>query len=136
MKAVVAAFNQEKALVGAFSVITNLRMELFEALVPRLLAITKALDYRGETVWWARRGTLKLVLGLCWLLALLPAVPMWPGVGDTRRDFNDGSGIYCGFPYGSVRGTFPYYFVTVSRLFSLWPLFFLFLPLYRVCFVF
>ena len=34
MKAVVAAFNQEKALVGAFSAITNLRMELFEALVP------------------------------------------------------------------------------------------------------
>ena len=33
MKAVVAAFNQEKALVGAFSVITNLRMEPFEALV-------------------------------------------------------------------------------------------------------
>ena len=26
MKAVVAAFNQEKALVGAFSVITNLRI--------------------------------------------------------------------------------------------------------------
>ena len=34
MKAVVAAFNQEKALVGAFSVITNLRMELFQALDP------------------------------------------------------------------------------------------------------
>ena len=33
MKAVVAAFNQEKALVGAFSVITNLRMELVEALL-------------------------------------------------------------------------------------------------------
>ena len=32
-KAVVAAFNQEKALVGAFSVITNLRMELFGALI-------------------------------------------------------------------------------------------------------
>ena len=32
MKAVVAVFNQEKALVGAFSVITNLRMEIFEAL--------------------------------------------------------------------------------------------------------
>ena len=30
--AVVAAFNQEKALVGVFSVITNLRMELFQAL--------------------------------------------------------------------------------------------------------
>ena len=33
MKAVVAAFNQEKALVGAFFLITNLRMELFQALV-------------------------------------------------------------------------------------------------------
>ena len=33
MKAVVAAFIQEKALVGAFSVITNLRMDLFQALV-------------------------------------------------------------------------------------------------------
>ena len=37
MKAVVAALNQEKVLVGAFSVITNLRMELFEALELRLL---------------------------------------------------------------------------------------------------
>ena len=41
MKAVVAAFNQEKALVGAFSVITNLRMELFEALVSSELCCTK-----------------------------------------------------------------------------------------------
>ena len=32
MKALVATFNQEKALVGAFSVITNLRMDFFEAL--------------------------------------------------------------------------------------------------------
>ena len=36
MKAVVAAFNQEKALVGAFSVIMNVRMELFEALLTLL----------------------------------------------------------------------------------------------------
>ena len=33
MKAVVDAFNQEEAQVGAFSVITNLRMELFQALL-------------------------------------------------------------------------------------------------------
>ena len=33
MKAVVAAFNQEKTIVGAFSVITNLRMKIFEALL-------------------------------------------------------------------------------------------------------
>ena len=37
VKAVVAAFNKEKALVGAISVITNLRMDLFEALVLKLL---------------------------------------------------------------------------------------------------
>ena len=39
VKAVVAAFNQEKALVGAFSVITNLRMELYEALVTTNLIV-------------------------------------------------------------------------------------------------
>ena len=33
MKALVGAFNQEKALIGAFSAITNLRMELFQALL-------------------------------------------------------------------------------------------------------
>ena len=33
MKALVGAFNQEKAIVGAFSVITKLRMQLFEALL-------------------------------------------------------------------------------------------------------
>ena len=38
MKAVVAAFNQEKALVGAFSVITNLQMDLFQALLCRFCA--------------------------------------------------------------------------------------------------
>ena len=40
MKAVVAAFNQEKALVGAFSVITNLQMELFEALMGNLMVVS------------------------------------------------------------------------------------------------
>ena len=43
MKAVVAAFNQEKALVGAFSVITNLRMDLFEE-----LAVTCHVPARGH----------------------------------------------------------------------------------------
>ena len=42
MKAVVAAFNQEKALVGAFSVITNLRMELFETLVETIFAVPQS----------------------------------------------------------------------------------------------
>ena len=48
MKAVVAAFNQEKAPVGAFSVIMNLWMDFFEALlctavmlVSRLMELTQ-----------------------------------------------------------------------------------------------
>ena len=55
MKAVLAAFNQEEVLVGAFSVITNLQMELFEALVTRqcsldILILSKyfANDFRAE----------------------------------------------------------------------------------------
>ena len=51
MKAVVPAFNQEKALVGAFSVITNLRMELFEALLTnqhRILNVGSAGWYGGQ----------------------------------------------------------------------------------------
>ena len=47
MKAVVAAFNQEKALVGAFSMITNLRMELFEA--PVTTATNRVAVYRLYT---------------------------------------------------------------------------------------
>ena len=37
MKAVVVAFNQKKALVGAFSVLTNLRMELLQAALERAM---------------------------------------------------------------------------------------------------
>ena len=40
MKVVVAAFNQEKALVGAFSVLMNLRMELFQALPATAAEVT------------------------------------------------------------------------------------------------
>ena len=50
MKAVVAAFNQEKALVVAFSVITNLRMELFEALVKA--APLESLDLSSNQLAW------------------------------------------------------------------------------------
>ena len=49
MKAVVAAFNQEKALVRAFSVITNLlRMELFQALVKDDLFIREDVVHKYE----------------------------------------------------------------------------------------
>ena len=63
MKAVVAAFNQEKALVGAFSVITNLRKELFQAL---LLTCPAAHTGRGGEVEELEGGVdLQLVLGEC-----------------------------------------------------------------------
>ena len=49
VKAVVAAFNQEKALVvGAFSVITNLRMELFQALLGMLTMKSGITTHGGE----------------------------------------------------------------------------------------
>ena len=49
MKAVVAAFNQEKALVEAFSVITNLRMQLFEALVTTSHSLTSDVSHLALT---------------------------------------------------------------------------------------
>ena len=45
-----AAFNQEKALVGAFSVITNLRMELFDALDLTMMAVVAAMLTRTMQV--------------------------------------------------------------------------------------
>ena len=48
MKAVVATFNQEKALVGAFSVITNLRMELFETLLLILILLGPHAGHEAE----------------------------------------------------------------------------------------
>ena len=52
VKALVGAFNQEKALVGAFSVITNLRMDLFEALQSIMLPWTR--DTRRRAAGRAR----------------------------------------------------------------------------------
>ena len=66
MKAVVAAFNQEKALVGAFSVLTNLRMELFQALVTPLMPLQKSDNeenlsiYRGPAAGGFSSSTLRV----------------------------------------------------------------------------
>ena len=60
MKAAVAAFNQEKALVGAFSVITNPRIELFEALPGPRRAGAAAGHHRVRAAgtWWRGGGLL------------------------------------------------------------------------------
>ena len=89
MKAVVAAFNQEKALVGAFSVITNLRMDVFEALVPNpSLAGTARLALLSPADGsWPRPGGREAGAGAggdgtmtdedrCWTLRLQPL--HWP----------------------------------------------------------
>ena len=65
MKAVVAAFNQEKALVGAFSVITNLRMQLFESLVSK--------PDQSQRGVWSRDP----VLPSDWLLQVRASTPMF-----------------------------------------------------------
>ena len=49
MKVLVGAFNQEKALVVAFSVITNIRMELFEALVSNECVI----QHNTSLIYWS-----------------------------------------------------------------------------------
>ena len=46
MKAVVAAFNQEKALVGAFSMITNIRIIYQAAAMRKFLNLMFAMQRR------------------------------------------------------------------------------------------
>ena len=58
MKAVVAAFNQEKAIVGAFSVVTNLRMDIFEALPLAVTVVISVLT--GERISSAQHLTFSL----------------------------------------------------------------------------
>ena len=55
-------FNQEKALVGAFSVITNLRMELFEALIPWSLGPGHTPTAAPPPAHTPRRTTFLLIL--------------------------------------------------------------------------
>ena len=75
MKAVVAAFNQEKALVGAFSVITNLRMDLRFKLYSRQIKLNlrraeeiRTLDFEVEFKILGFR--INMILGLGGRLAL------------------------------------------------------------------
>ena len=67
--------------------------------IDRLVAIKMPLKYKEMK---DRRWMLKAAIFACWLLALVPAVPMWTSL-DTRTIKNDGSCYYCSFPYESVR---------------------------------
>ena len=71
MKAVVAAFNQEKALVGAFSVITNLRMDFFGALIPRLLSVQQAAAHLSRRLRRERRSCFPIMFAELIIFSLL-----------------------------------------------------------------
>ena len=78
MKAVVAAFNQEKALVGAFSVITNLRMQLFEALVATDVTVTLyyvQVSSARQLSWLPATGSISPAMGIFSALLTLAVAP-------------------------------------------------------------
>lgn len=70
----------------------------------RLLAIKFPLMYRDMR---EKRWAVKLAIGLCWLLALVPTIPLWipdSYYGDEHQYLSekvDGSCTQCGFPYKS-----------------------------------
>ena len=89
MKVLVGAFNQEKALVGAFSVITNLLMELFEAIISTVYSGVQTfmafmLDEKPE--WTQHR--LKILIGSSAVYFLL-ALPMCSKVAHKLRTLSD-----------------------------------------------
>ena len=53
---------------------------LNEMFNPRLTAIKFPMSYRSPE----NRQRIKLVIGMCWLLSLLPAAPMWIPKFDSR----------------------------------------------------
>ena len=71
MKVVVAAFNWEKALVGAFSVITNLRMDFFGALILRLLSVQQAAAHLSRRLRRERRSCFPIMLAELIIFSLL-----------------------------------------------------------------
>ena len=105
MKAVVAAFNQEKALVGAFSVLTNLRMELFQALVITMFSVGDTTS-QGDTRLHSLGHTLSVSSSSC--RSLPPGresicVPSLVAICDTATALHAGISPYL-YRYGGGRG--------------------------------
>jgi len=63
--------------------------------IDRVLAIKYPLEYFVGRRWWARRNNVKACIALCWLLALLPAAPMWV---SHKKELEWGQAV-CSFPY-------------------------------------
>jgi hypothetical protein len=68
----------------------------------RLIAVKMPLRYQEMK---DKRWLVKGAIFACWILSLVPAIPMWTSF-DTRTAENDGTGLKCSFPYKSVsKGT-------------------------------
>ena len=66
--------------------------------VDRLVAIKMPLKYKELQ---DKRWMVKGAIFACWILSLVPAIPMWTSF-DTRTEKNDGTCFVCSFPYTSV----------------------------------
>ena len=110
MKAVVAAFNQEKALVGAFSVITNLRMAFVWSTITYL-------RQRIVVLWTLDKWLLCL---LCWPPAQPDTVSSTAAALTTSASFRAPAAAkpQCATP--QILYITPYYLPSASL--ALWPL--------------
>jgi len=63
----------------------------------RLFAVKMPLRYQEMK---EKRWLVKVAIFACWILSLVPAIPMWTRL-DTRTEENDGTGLRCSFPYKS-----------------------------------
>ena len=86
MKVLVGAFNQEKALVGAFSVITSLQMNLFEAVAVEL-SVTCAVT---ETITACTRLALHSGSSGDYLYCVFPVSV---GINGDERRLRRGAGV-------------------------------------------
>ena len=95
MKALVAAFNKEKTLVGAFSVITNLRMELFEALIDSSLQLRPCVRMALVPCIAISTGYILLIMFLC-ELARRTVAPLNDGLVKTALNEAIAAADLCG----------------------------------------
>ena len=79
--------------------------------VDRLVAIKMPLQYKELQ---DKRWMVKGAIFACWILSLVPAIPMWTSF-DTRTEKNDGTCFVCSFPYTSVSWIYLIYFFDVWK---------------------
>ena len=79
----------------------------------RLFAVKMPLKYKELK---DKRWLVKAAIFGCWILSLVPALPMWTSF-DTRTEINDGTCFKCSFPYKSVSTNKNIYFFSLKAYF-------------------